>query len=68
MLIPPQNSHLMMIMMLFIFANVVSDDVWLIDLGASYYMNPHKEWFSSYKGYDGGDVFLGDNSMKKGRW
>lgn len=35
---------------LFIFPNNVSDDTWLIDLGASYHMAPHKEWFSSYKG------------------
>jgi hypothetical protein len=40
-------------------------DIWLIDSGVSYHMTPHKEWFSEYKKYDGGDVFLGDDSTKK---
>jgi hypothetical protein len=30
--------------------NTQSDqDVWLIDLGASYHMTPHKEWFYEYE-------------------
>jgi hypothetical protein len=37
-------------------------DVWLIDSAASYHMTPHREWFSEYEKYDGGDVFLGDDS------
>jgi hypothetical protein len=40
-------------------------DEWLIDSGASYHMTPHKEWFSKYEKYDGGDVFLGDDSTSK---
>jgi hypothetical protein len=40
-------------------------DVWLIDSGASYHMTPHREWFSEYEKYDGGDVFLGDDSTAK---
>jgi len=40
-------------------------DSWLIDSGASYHMTPHREWFSEYEKYDGGDVFLGDNSVAK---
>jgi hypothetical protein len=28
-------------------------------------MTPHKEWFCEYEQYDGGDVFLGDDSSKK---
>jgi hypothetical protein len=40
-------------------------DVWLIDSGASYHMTPHREWFSEYEKYDGGDVFLGDDSKTK---
>ena len=28
-------------------------------------MTPHREWFSEYKKYDGGDVFLGDDSIEK---
>jgi hypothetical protein len=30
--------------------------VWLIDSCASYHMTPHREWFSEYEKYDGGDV------------
>jgi hypothetical protein len=40
-------------------------DVWLIDSGVSYHMTPHREWFSEYEKYDGGDVFLGDDSTTK---
>jgi hypothetical protein len=40
-------------------------DVWLIDSGASYHMTPHKEWFCEYEQYDGGDVFLGDDSTTR---
>jgi hypothetical protein len=40
-------------------------DVWLIDSGASYHMTPHREWFSEYEKYDGGDVFLGYDSTTK---
>jgi hypothetical protein len=43
----------------------VDRDVWLIDSGASYHMTPHREWFSEYEKYDGGDVFLGDDSTTK---
>ena len=28
-------------------------------------MNRHREWFSEYEKYDGGDVFLGDESTAK---
>jgi ribosomal protein L30E len=37
----------------------------MIDSGASYHMTPHREWFSEYEKYNGGDVFLGDDSTKK---
>jgi hypothetical protein len=40
-------------------------DVWLIDSGASFDMTPHKEWFCEYEKYNGGDVFLGDESTTK---
>jgi hypothetical protein len=40
-------------------------DVWLIDSGASYHMTPHREWFFEYEKYNGGDVFLGDESIAK---
>ena len=28
-------------------------------------MTPHREWFSKYENYDGGDVFLGDELTTK---
>ena len=40
-------------------------DVWLIDLGASFHMTPHRERFYEYEKYNGGDVFLGDYSTTK---
>jgi hypothetical protein len=43
----------------------VDHDVWLIDSGASFHMTPHREWFYEYEKYDGGDVFLGDDSTTK---
>jgi hypothetical protein len=39
--------------------------VCLIDSGASYHMTHHREWFSEYEKYDGGDVFLEDDSTAK---
>jgi hypothetical protein len=43
----------------------VDHDVWLIDSSVSYHMNPHRKWFFEYEKYDGGDVFLGDDSTTK---
>ena len=40
----------------------VGHDTWLVDLDASFHMNPHREWFCEYERYDGGNVFLGDDS------
>jgi hypothetical protein len=40
-------------------------EAWLVDSGASFHMNPHREWFCEYERYDGGDVFIGDESMNK---
>ena len=40
-------------------------DVWLINSGATYHMTPHREWFYEYEKYDGGDVFLRDESTSK---
>jgi hypothetical protein len=28
-------------------------------------MNPHREWFCEYERYDGGNVFLGDDSTNR---
>jgi hypothetical protein len=40
-------------------------EAWLIDSGASFHMNPHREWFWEYENYDGGNVFLGNDSTTK---
>jgi hypothetical protein len=38
------------------------DEAWLIDSGASFHMNPHRDRFCEYGNYDGGNVFLGNDS------
>jgi hypothetical protein len=43
----------------------VDHEVWLVESCASFHMTPHKEWFYEYEMYDGGDVFLGDESITK---
>jgi hypothetical protein len=40
-------------------------EAWLVDLGASFHMTTHMEWFCEYERYDGGDVFLGDDSITR---
>jgi hypothetical protein len=40
-------------------------EAWMVDSGASFHMNPHREWFYEYERYDGGDVFLGDELTTK---
>jgi hypothetical protein len=40
----------------------VDHEAWLVDFGASFHMNPHREWFCEYERYDGGYAFLGDDS------
>jgi hypothetical protein len=40
-------------------------ETWLVDSGASFHMIPHKEWFCEYERYDGGNVFLGDESTTR---
>jgi hypothetical protein len=40
-------------------------EAWLVDSGASFHMTPHREWFYEYKKYDGGNVFLGDDSKTR---
>jgi hypothetical protein len=37
----------------------------LVDSGASFHMSPHREWFCEYERYDGGNVFLGDDSTTR---
>jgi hypothetical protein len=45
--------------------------VYVLSNQVSYHMTPHREWFCEYEKYDGGDVFLGDDSrttiMGRGR-
>jgi hypothetical protein len=43
----------------------VDNEAWLVELGASFHMTPHKEWFYEYKRYDGGNVFLGHDSTTR---
>jgi hypothetical protein len=40
-------------------------EAWLVDSGPSFHMTPHREWFCEYERYDGGDVFLGDDSTTR---
>jgi hypothetical protein len=40
-------------------------EAWLVDSGASFHMTPHREWFCEYERYDGGNVFLGDDSTTR---
>jgi hypothetical protein len=34
----------------------------LVDSDESFHMNSHRYWLCEYERYDGGNVFLGDNS------
>ena len=40
-------------------------EAWLVDSGASFQMTPRREWFYEYERYDGGNVFLGDESATR---
>jgi hypothetical protein len=40
-------------------------EAWLVDSGASFHMTPHREWLCEYERYDGGNVFLGDDSTTR---
>jgi hypothetical protein len=40
-------------------------EAWLIDSSASFHMTPHREWFCEYEKYDGGNVYLGNDSTTK---
>jgi hypothetical protein len=37
----------------------------LVESGASFHINPHREWFCEYESYDGGNFFLGDDSTTR---
>jgi len=43
----------------------VDNEAFLVESGPSFHMTPHREWFCEYERYDGGDVFLGDESTTK---
>jgi hypothetical protein len=43
----------------------VDHEAWLVESSASFHMTLHKQWFCEYERYDGGNVFLGDDSMTK---
>jgi len=43
----------------------VYHEAWFIDSSASFHMTCHDEWFCGYERYDGGGVFLGDESTTK---
>ena len=36
------------------------DSEWIIDTGATYYVYPNRNWFSSFKKLDGCSVVIGD--------
>jgi hypothetical protein len=40
-------------------------EAWLVNSYAYFHMTPHKEWFYEYERYDGGNVFLGDESTTR---
>lgn len=43
-------------------ATRVGNDTWLIDSGASFHMISNKDWFSKYGEFNGGKMYLGDDS------
>jgi hypothetical protein len=43
----------------------IDHEAWLVDSSASFHMTPHREWFCKYERYDGGNVFLSDDSIAK---
>ena len=40
-------------------------NAWLFDSGCTYHICPKREWFSTYKSYDGGSVLIGNDVMYK---
>jgi hypothetical protein len=43
----------------------VVHEAWLVDSGASFHLTPHREWFCEYERYDGGNIFIGDDSTTR---
>jgi hypothetical protein len=40
-------------------------EAWLVESGASFHMTPHREWLCKYERYDGGNVFLCNDSTTR---
>jgi hypothetical protein len=40
-------------------------EAWLVESVTSFHMNPRREWLCEYDRYDGGNIFLGDDSTTK---
>jgi hypothetical protein len=40
-------------------------EAWLVDSSTPFHMTPHWKWFCEYERYNGGDVFLGHESIAK---
>ncbi|KAK2973986.1 hypothetical protein RJ640_020432 [Escallonia rubra] len=38
-----------------------SDGGWILDTGCSYHMCPNRDWFATYRSFDGGKVLMGNN-------
>ena len=43
----------------------LSNDVWIMDSGASYHMCPNREWFTTYEPLNGGSVLMGNDAVCK---
>ena len=41
----------------------LSDDVWILDSGASFHMCPNREWFTTYEKINGGSVLMGNDAV-----
>ena len=38
-------------------------DEWILDLGCTYHMCPHKEWFFNFEEVDGGVFYMGSSDV-----
>ncbi|KAK2995464.1 hypothetical protein RJ640_005398, partial [Escallonia rubra] len=38
-----------------------SDGGWILDTGCSYHMCPNRDWFATYRSFDGGKVLMGND-------
>ena len=42
---------------------IVGFDEWILDLGCTYHVCPHKEWFFKFEEIDGGVVYMGSGDV-----